>query len=138
MGRREQAEHFLARGLDLAVETGYVRFILDIPALAPLLAVMDHPAAAGMWVATVSEAQRQQAAKLTAQERQVLANLSRPGRYKDIANRLGISINTVRTHVRKIYSKLGVTKRQEAVARARALKLIAQYDITLNIEDQLK
>ena len=55
MGRSEEAEPALVRALDLAVETGYVRFILDIPALAPLLAVLDHPAAAGMWVATVSD-----------------------------------------------------------------------------------
>ena len=134
MGQREQAESALVQALDLAVETGYVRFILDIPALAPLLAVMDHPAAAGMWVATVSEAQRQQAAKLTIQERQVLMHLACPGKYKDIANNLDISINTVRSHIRKIYRKLGVTKRKDAVARAGALGLTALNDIPLNID----
>ena len=76
LGRREEAERALARALDLAIETGYVRFILDIPALAPLLAVMEHPAAA-MWVATVPEEVREQAAQLTDQERLVLAQLLR-------------------------------------------------------------
>ena len=46
MGRREEAERSLVRALDLAADTGYVRFILDIPVLAPLLAISDHPAAA--------------------------------------------------------------------------------------------
>ena len=132
-GRRAEAERALVCALDLAVETGYVRFILDIPALAPLLAVMDHPAAAEMWVATVPEAVRQEAAQLTDQERLVLAHLMQPGRYQDIADDLGISINTVRTHLRHIYRKLGVSKRKEAVARARALGLIAQQDLTPNM-----
>jgi LuxR family maltose regulon positive regulatory protein len=128
LGRREEAEAALARALDLAVETGYVRFILDIPALAPLLAVMDHPAAAEVWVATVPEARRRQAAQLTNKERLVLAHLARPSRYQDIADSLGISINTVRTHIRHIYRKLGVSRREEAVGRARALGLAAQND----------
>ena len=86
-----------------------------------------------MWVATAPEALRRQAAQLTDQERLVLAHLSRPARYQDIADNLGISINTVRTHVRHIYRKLGVTKRDAAVARARALGLTAQNDFILNV-----
>ena len=123
--RREEAEDALSQALDLAVDTGYVRFIIDIPALAPLLAVLDHPAAADMWVATVSDAQRRQAAQLTDRERLVLVHLTRPARYQDIADDLGISISTVRTHISHIYAKLGVNKRNDAVARARALGLTA-------------
>ena len=126
MGRREEAERALVRALDLAVETGYVRFILDIPALAPLLAILDHPAAAGMWVATVSTSQRQQAAQLTDQERLVLVQLTQPASYQEIADSLNVSINTVRTHIRHIYAKLGVNKREHAVARAHALGLSAE------------
>jgi len=91
-----------------------------------------------MWVATVPEAQRRQAAQLTAQERLVLAHLSRPARYQDNADSLGISINTVRTHIRHIYRKLGVTKREEAVARARALGLIADNDLIPNVDSPLQ
>ena len=125
MDQRERAELDLAQALDLAVDTGYVRFILDIPALAPLLAVADHPAARQLWTATVPESVRHQAMQLTAQERRVLAYLAQPARYQDIADSLGISINTVRTHIRHIYAKLGVSKRREAVARARVLGVIA-------------
>jgi LuxR family maltose regulon positive regulatory protein len=133
INQREEAEYALIRALDLAVDTGYVRFILDIPALGPLLASLDHPAAAEMWVATVPEALRRRAAQLTNQERLVLAHLSEPARYQDIADNLGISINTVRTHIRHIYRKLGVSKREDAVARACALGLIAHNDLIPNV-----
>jgi LuxR family maltose regulon positive regulatory protein len=48
-------------------------------------------------------------------------NLSRP----DIARELRVSVNTVNTHMRNIYSKLGVGNRTEAVERARGLRLLA-------------
>jgi LuxR family maltose regulon positive regulatory protein len=59
----------------------------------------------------------------------VLAQLLRTARYQCIADSLGISINTVRTHIRRIYRKLGVKKRKDAVARGRALGLIAQDEL---------
>jgi LuxR family maltose regulon positive regulatory protein len=48
-------------------------------------------------------------------------NMTRP----DIARELYVSINTVNTHVRSIYSKLGVRDRSSAVHRARELRLVA-------------
>ena len=48
-------------------------------------------------------------------------NLSAP----EIANELYISPNTVKTHIRNLYTKLGTHRRAEAVARARALGLLA-------------
>jgi LuxR family maltose regulon positive regulatory protein len=47
-------------------------------------------------------------------------NLTRP----DIARTLGISVNTVSTHVRNIYAKLKVSDRTSAVQRARDLRLL--------------
>ena len=43
---------------------------------------------------------------------------------REIADELFLSLNTVRTHIRRIYRKLGVASREEAVARADALDLV--------------
>ena len=48
-------------------------------------------------------------------------NLSRP----QIATELSVSVNTVGTHIRSIYAKLGVRDRSSAVQRARELRLLA-------------
>ena len=48
-------------------------------------------------------------------------NLSTP----EIARELSLSVHTVRTHVRHLFAKLGTHRRTEAVARARALGLLA-------------
>jgi LuxR family transcriptional regulator, maltose regulon positive regulatory protein len=44
---------------------------------------------------------------------------------REIARELSVSLNTVRTHSRHIFAKLGVHRRTDAVARARALGLRA-------------
>jgi LuxR family maltose regulon positive regulatory protein len=48
-------------------------------------------------------------------------NLSAP----EIAAELTLSVNTVRTHLRRLYEKLDAPSRAEAVERARALGLLA-------------
>ena len=44
---------------------------------------------------------------------------------REIARKLFLSPNTVRTHTHNIYGKLGVHSRMQAVARARKLGLLA-------------
>ena len=43
---------------------------------------------------------------------------------REIGAELYISLNTVKTHTRELYRKLGVTSREDAVARAEALGLL--------------
>ena len=43
----------------------------------------------------------------------------------EIAGQLYLSVNTVKTHMRHLYDKLGVHRRHEAVEQARALGLLA-------------
>lgn len=55
--------------------------------------------------------------QLSARETEILRELSKGYRYKEIADRLGIGIETVRTHVHHIYEKLHVESRVEAVMK---------------------
>jgi len=55
--------------------------------------------------------------RLTSREQMVLDCLARGLTYKQTAEQLSISIDTVRTYVRRIYEKLHVQSRTEAVAK---------------------
>ncbi len=55
--------------------------------------------------------------ELTAREREVLELLAEGCRYREISERLGVTYETVRTHIRHIYEKLQVHSRTEAVMR---------------------
>lgn len=57
---------------------------------------------------------------LSAREREVLRLLRSDLDGPAIARELGISLNTLRTHTRNIYAKLGVSNRRAAVRRAEA------------------
>lgn len=52
---------------------------------------------------------------LSQREREVLERLAQGRRYKEVAADLGLSTDTVRTHVNRIYKKLHVHSRTEAV-----------------------
>jgi DNA-binding NarL/FixJ family response regulator len=54
---------------------------------------------------------------LSTREKEVLDGLARGSTYKQIAASLGISIDTIRTYVRRIYEKLHVQSRTAAVAK---------------------
>jgi DNA-binding NarL/FixJ family response regulator len=54
---------------------------------------------------------------LAPREQEVLDYLSQGLMYKEIAEKLGISFETVRTHIRRIYEKLQVRTRTEAVSK---------------------
>ncbi len=64
-----------------------------------------------------SIASHQPTENLSAREQEVLDCLSHGFLYKEIAEKLGISYETVHTYIRRIYEKLQVRTRTEAVAK---------------------
>lgn len=56
-------------------------------------------------------------AELSPREQEVLEHLAQGYLYKEIAERLGISIDTVRKHLGHVYQKLHVSSRTEAVVK---------------------
>ncbi|MBK7617675.1 MAG: response regulator transcription factor [Vitreoscilla sp.] len=61
---------------------------------------------------------------LSPREAQVLDMVARGFTYAEVAQRMGLSLSTVRTHVRNIYGKLDVHNKTEAVFEARHLGLL--------------
>jgi len=55
---------------------------------------------------------------LSARENEVLQLLAKGLLYKEIAEKLGISVGTIRQHIHKIYEKLHVQNRTEAINKA--------------------
>ncbi len=61
--------------------------------------------------------------KLTEREQEILARLALGLSDRQIADELFLSLNTVKWYNRQIYGKLGVSRRTQAIARARELRL---------------
>ena len=62
--------------------------------------------------------------ELSEREIEVLRHLSALLTTEEIAAEMFISANTVRTHIRRIFGKFSVSRRHEAVRRARELDLV--------------
>lgn len=60
---------------------------------------------------------------ISARELEVLNALAAGRSNKEIAQALGVSPNTVKTHVARLFEKLGARRRTEAIAKARELGL---------------
>ncbi len=129
-GHTTQAEAALEQMLRLAESGGYVRAFVDVR-------VLLHQAAAHgiapdyvgrILVALRVEAERAAAAPLleplSEREMEVLRLIAAHLSNQEIADTLVVSLNTVKTHVRRLYGKLNAGSRLEAVERARELGLL--------------
>jgi DNA-binding CsgD family transcriptional regulator len=56
---------------------------------------------------------------LTEREEQVLQLLSRGYSYAELAKDMGVTINTIQTHIRGLYAKLEVHSKSQAIFQAR-------------------
>lgn len=62
--------------------------------------------------------------QLSDRELEVLELVSKGFSNKEIAGNLFVSVNTVKTHLQKVYEKLEVNRRTQAVEKAKSLKII--------------
>jgi LuxR family maltose regulon positive regulatory protein len=127
----------LERALTLAEPEGYVRVFVDEgAAMAALLEAAERQGLAHDYVRRLLHAlrgteQRAPAAQglvdpLSQRELDVLRLLGTDLGGPDIARELVLSLNTVRTHTKNIYAKLGVNSRRAAVRRAEELDLMSR------------
>ncbi|MGC9397571.1 MAG: LuxR C-terminal-related transcriptional regulator [Anaerolineae bacterium] len=134
-GERKAGLAALTRALELAEPEGYVRTFVD--AGAPLRALLAHIPTLPDYVARLQAAFEVAAEEknsptisqplvepLTEREMEVLRLIAQGLTNREIANRLFISTNTVKTHARHIYEKLNVRNRAQATTRAMELGLL--------------
>lgn len=137
LGQAANTERAVERALDLAEPDGLVWIFLTMPAARRLLKrLLGHRTAHGPFIADLlghfaraapprrerdTDEPREQ---LTDRELTVLRFLPTNLSAAEIADELFISVHTVSTHMRHIYTKLGVHRRSEAVERGQALDLL--------------
>jgi len=78
----------------------------------------------GVSLSRLPERNRLSVQTLTDRERQLLVLLANGTSNKDVANRMFVSENTVKFHLKNIYAKLAVTSRVRAITAAREIGLI--------------
>lgn len=66
---------------------------------------------------------------LSKREVEVLEHLSQGFSNQEIADKLFVSLNTIKTHIANIYQKLKVKRRTQAIQKARELALIPQTEM---------
>ncbi len=141
-GEMDQAVHLLGDALALAEPGGFIRIFVDEgPPMAALLCEAANrgfapdyvrqlravfvPAAGSTLVTQKLVAPRALGSEpLSERELQVLRLLGTELNGPEIAYRLMVSLNTMRTHTKNVFSKLGVNNRRAAVLRAAELNLL--------------
>ena len=136
-GDNSAAHVTLARALTLGEPEGYVRIFVDEgPAMEKLLEQAAKQGIApdyvgllrGAFGITKAPTPRQQnlIEPLSERELDVLRLLGTELGGPEIANELMVSLNTMRSHTKNIYTKLGVNNRRAAVRRADELALFSR------------
>ncbi len=134
-GEEDKAVQVLEDALALAEEGGFIRIFVDEgPSMAALLREADKHGTVSNYVrkllAAFGEAEDRTPVTqllidpLSKREFEVLKLLGTELNGPEIAHELMVSLNTMRTHTKSIYNKLGVNNRRMAVRRAKELDLL--------------
>jgi LuxR family transcriptional regulator, maltose regulon positive regulatory protein len=143
LANSQTAMDFLGQALTLAEPQGYIRLFVDEgQPMAEMLgiAISHHISpdyASKLLAAFPKDGQSaipidkeltinipMLAEPLSEREIEVLRLIAEGYKYKEIAERLVVSINTVRHHTRNVYGKLEVNNRTQAIGKARELHLL--------------
>ncbi|KRE55449.1 LuxR C-terminal-related transcriptional regulator [Phycicoccus sp. Soil748] len=145
-GDHDEAAHHLRSAVRVGSPEGLVRpftdHAVDVPHLVGLLSEQEQRTP---WVSTLlaacvpagapparAEGRRPRQPlvdPLSERELEVLRLLASDLSGPELARHLVVSLNTVRTHTRNVYTKLGVSGRRAAVSRARELDLLNRNEI---------
>jgi LuxR family maltose regulon positive regulatory protein len=120
LGEQSKARSLLRATLPQVEATGYVRMVLDLPGLAPLLAQAGSQYAQWLLAQMTAEAsQTPDVPSFTNREKSLIGLLREGATGSEIAERLVLSLATVRSHLSRLYTKLGVKNHAQAVAWVR-------------------
>lgn len=137
-GRTKDALHMIQAALSASAPRGYFRIFLDeSDLLHPLLESVEpglKDTDLSAFVKRLLEAMPRKSAQgktrlvdeetLSDRELEVLRLLTTGQSYKEIGQKLFLSLNTVQFHVKSIYRKLSVNRRVQAIEKAQELNLI--------------
>ena len=111
---------FLIHGVPVLLERHRRSGTAHDALISGILALLDGP---NQQTAHPAEPERLRE-PLSRSETRVLRYLTTDLTVLEIARQLFVSVNTVRTHLRRLYAKLGTHSRRDTVKRARALGLL--------------
>jgi LuxR family maltose regulon positive regulatory protein len=143
MGHYDKARQVMADALLFGEAEGYIQpFLNYAPLIFPLLSDMkgkdpgfrqflhlktvmaafaiDHKGLVG----STPRLRKDRSKGLTEREVEILKLMAAGNRYREIAQRMFVSVETVKTHIKHIFKKLEVTSKTQAVRRAQDLRLL--------------
>lgn len=104
--------------------TGDIYIFLIAAAFLAIGVVLGIRAATPRRVAFEGNPQAVAALGISPRELAVLEQIAAGRSNKEIADALGVSPNTIKTHVARLFEKLGAVRRTDAIARARELGIV--------------
>jgi LuxR family maltose regulon positive regulatory protein len=134
LGADEEARELWLQALECGETGGYVRVYLDgSPARVRLLrCAAEHPRGAPYARRVLESAglvhSHDALVQLTDRQRDVLRLVARGFSDREIGMETGLSVSTVKTHLRAVYARLGVRSRTAAVAKAASLSGLGPFE----------
>lgn len=120
-GNEENFKHYLSHGVDVYIKhkIAYAELLDTIKSIGNNRVSFDIKQ-----LSNITKTKKPYRSELTERELEVLQALSLSQSYSQISNSLYISIDTVKTHLKNIYSKLDTSSRFKAVEKARLENII--------------